>query len=78
MFEWIELMNTSDSITVDLSEIKFVNGIDFTIPSGILLGPNERLVIPSNVKAFTKRYGQLEVGTLLNLSFLNDDGKNII
>lgn len=76
MFEWIELMNTSDSITVDLSEIKFVNGIDFTIPSGILLGPNERLVIPSNVKAFTKRYGQLEVGTLLNLSFLNDDGKN--
>ena len=76
MFEWIELFNISESRTIDLSDIKFTNGIDFIIPSGTLLAPSERLVIPSNIQAFTKRYGLLENASLLNRSFLEDDGSN--
>ena len=76
MFEWIELVNMSDSRTVDLSNVRFVNGIDFTIPSGTLLGPDKRIVIPANVAAFTQRYGNLNNGSLLSHSFLDGDGNN--
>ncbi|RZO17883.1 MAG: hypothetical protein EVB09_03215, partial [Verrucomicrobiaceae bacterium] len=76
MFEWIELVNLSNSRTIDLSDVRFVNGIDFTIPSGTLLGPEKRIVIPSNAEAFTQRYGNLKNGSLLSHSFLDDDGNN--
>ena len=76
MFEWIELVNISDSDTIDLSNVHFVSGINFSIPLGTLLGPSKRIVIPSNIAAFTHRYGELENGTLLNQSFLDDHGNN--
>ena len=76
MFEWIELVNLSDSKTLDLSDVQFVNGIDFTIPVGTILGPDSRMVLSSNSAAFTKRYGELQSGVLLNHSFIKDDGTN--
>ena len=76
MFEWVELINLSDSKTIDLSDVRFVNGINFTIPSGTTLDPGSRMVIASDVAAFTKRYGELQSGVLLNHSFMKDDGTN--
>jgi hypothetical protein len=76
MFEWIELVNLSDSKTLDLSDVRFVNGINFTIPFGTTLAPDSRMVLASNAAAFTKRYGELQNGVLLNRSFIQNDGTN--
>ena len=76
MFEWIELINLSDSKTLDLSDVRFVNGINFTIPFGTTLAPDSRIVLASNTAAFTKRYGELQNGVLLNRSFIQNDGTN--
>lgn len=43
--EFIELLNTSDSITLDLSGVQFTQGIDYTFPSGTMLAQGERIVI---------------------------------
>ncbi|MDE0570075.1 MAG: lamin tail domain-containing protein [Verrucomicrobiales bacterium] len=76
MFEWIELVNISDSDKIDLSNVHFVSGINYSIPSGTLLDPGKRIVIPSNFSAFVHRYGDLKNGTLLSHSFLDDQGNN--
>jgi hypothetical protein len=76
MFEWIELVNISDSDKIDLSNVHFVRGINYSIPSGTLLDPGKRIVIPSNFSAFVHRYGELKNGTLLSHSFLDGQGNN--
>ena len=43
--EFIELLNISDSITLDLSGVSFTDGIDFTFPAGTQLAPGARIVI---------------------------------
>jgi hypothetical protein len=43
--EFIELMNISPTLSVDLSGCAFTNGIDYTIPGGTILPPGGRLVI---------------------------------
>ncbi|MDB4436113.1 lamin tail domain-containing protein, partial [Akkermansiaceae bacterium] len=43
--EFIELLNTSDSITLDLSGVQFTDGIDYIFPSGTMLAPSERIVV---------------------------------
>lgn len=43
--EFIELMNTSETVTLDLGGISFTDGIDYTFPNGALLSPGERVVI---------------------------------
>ncbi len=59
-FEFIEIMNTLTTATVDLSGVKFDNAILFTFPEDTYLGPQERLVIVSNLAAFNHHYSSLE------------------
>ena len=76
MFEWVELLNLSESVTLDLGNVSFDDGIALVIPLGTTLAPGKRLVVPAHAAAFTHRYGALEAGELLALSFLGDDGTN--
>jgi hypothetical protein len=76
MFEWVELVNHSETATLDLGDVMFSNGIEFVIPAGILLAPGERLVLPANAAAFAHRYGDLPEGRRLSESFLIGDGSN--
>ena len=43
--EFIELMNISDSVVLDLGGVAFTDGIDYLIPLGTFLAPGDRLVI---------------------------------
>jgi hypothetical protein len=43
--EFIELMNISDSVTVNLSGVHFTAGIDYTFPGGTVLAPGVRIVV---------------------------------
>ncbi len=43
--EFIELLNISDSVTLDLGGVRFTNGIDYLFPPGTTLGPGERGVV---------------------------------
>ncbi len=57
-FEFIELMNTSSTDTIDLSNLSFTSGIGFffTGQSITSLEPGERAIIVSNLAAFNARY----------------------
>ena len=43
--EFIELLNTSDSITLDLGGISFTDGIDYAFPAGTMLAPGDYIMI---------------------------------
>lgn len=43
--EFIELFNSSSSITLDLAGVKFTDGIDYTFPDGSELAPGERVIV---------------------------------
>ena len=55
-FEWVELLNLSDSLTVDLDGVTFLDGITFDLP-GTTLSPGARLILAGNIAAFEERYG---------------------
>jgi hypothetical protein len=63
LFEFLEILNTSETTEVDLSGASFTDGVAFTFPQGTTLAPGERLVIVSNQSAFALRYGQ-DVATI--------------
>jgi hypothetical protein len=54
-FEFIELQNVSAS-TIDLTNVRFTNGISYTFPTGRLLAPGERVVVVRDLAAFQSRY----------------------
>ncbi len=58
-FEFIELRNTSPSQTLDLSGVKFIDGIQFNFITGTTtnLPPGARVLVVANPTAFTNRYG---------------------
>lgn len=45
--EFLELLNTSNHLTLDLSGVAFSKGVEFTFPNGTTLSPGERIVISS-------------------------------
>lgn len=53
--EFIELMNTSDSLTLDLTGVVISDGIDFTFES-TSLAPGQRVVIVKDLSAFNVRH----------------------
>lgn len=61
--EFIELLNTSDTVTLNLTGVRFTGGIQYSIPAGTMLAPGQRLVI---------WFAQFE-----NDSRLNNDGETI-
>lgn len=56
-FEFIELRNTSSSITLNLQGVSFTSGINFTFTNSTLLGPQQSLILAGNPTAFIQRYG---------------------
>ncbi|MDF7799600.1 lamin tail domain-containing protein [Pontiellaceae bacterium B1224] len=55
-FEFVELTSTAHA-DIDLTNIRFSNGIDFIYPAGTMLAPGERIVAVANQAAFLFRYG---------------------
>lgn len=54
-FEFIELKNT-DTNSLNLSGLRFANGISFVFSNGTVLAPGEFFVLVRNATAFTARY----------------------
>ena len=65
-FEFVEVMNTSTNITLDLNGVVvsqgFVDPLEFTGSGVESLAPGERLVLVSNVAAFELRYADVILG----------------
>ncbi|MFT5857228.1 MAG: hypothetical protein ACI8XO_004487, partial [Verrucomicrobiales bacterium] len=57
-FEYIELKNISDSLTLDLTELRFTKGVDFDFDSGVItsLLPGAYVLVVSNTAAFESRH----------------------
>ncbi|MBN2508247.1 MAG: lamin tail domain-containing protein [Verrucomicrobia bacterium] len=58
-FEYIQLKNTSTSITLDLAGVRLTNGIDFNFTTGAVttLPPGATVLVVANPAAFAARYG---------------------
>jgi hypothetical protein len=58
-FEYIELENISDSVTLNLSGVKFIEGVQFDFANADItsLAPGERLLLVKNELAFELRNG---------------------
>ena len=61
-FEFIELVNTSDTVTLVMDGVSFTRGITFDFPDDLpeaetSLGPGERILVVRDEAAFTARYG---------------------
>lgn len=54
-FEFVELKNVA-STNLELSGVRFTNGIDFTFPVGTFLNPGQFFVLASDPVAFTNKY----------------------
>jgi hypothetical protein len=55
-YEFLELLNISETASVDLEGYGFGDGISFIFPA-ITLGPGERVVVVNTAEAFAERYG---------------------
>ncbi len=55
-FEFIELYNPTDDI-LDLSNVAFVDGIEFAFPWQTFMQPGEVMVLVKNLDVFESRYG---------------------
>ena len=58
-FEYLELKNVSDTLTLDLSELRFTKGVDFDFDMGSIfsLAPGSRVLVVRNIAAFESRHG---------------------
>ncbi len=61
-YEYVELHNISESVTLELSGVKFTQGIDYTFPAGATLAPHAYLLVTkasaaNNFSAFRSFYG---------------------
>jgi hypothetical protein len=58
-FEYIELKNTSPNTTLDLSGVRFTNGLSFNFTGSAVtsLSPGQSVLLVRNQIAFTARYG---------------------
>src|SRR4029079_17123712 len=57
-YEYIELKNISTNVTLNLSGIRFTNGISFNFTGTIgSLAPGARVLVVKNSAAFNARYG---------------------
>jgi len=55
-FEFVEIQNCGDS-PLDLSGVKFTDGITYTFPAATILLPKAYLVLAADQTYFTQRYG---------------------
>ncbi len=74
-FEFIELVSLSHDRVVDLTDVQFVDGIEFAFNDGDVhtLQPGQRVVVVKNAAAFEARYGEghLVAGTFVDTGLSN-------
>ncbi|MDG1070191.1 MAG: lamin tail domain-containing protein [Akkermansiaceae bacterium] len=79
--EFIELTNISDAVTLDLTGVKFVQGVefDFTGSAVTSLAPGARVLLVRDSAAFNAVHGggNPVAGEFANLSRLNNDGETL-
>lgn len=56
-FEYLELLNVSETKTLLLTDVRFTKGIDFDFASGTMLAPGGYVLVVRNQAAFEFRYG---------------------
>ena len=80
-FEFVELMNTSAEMSLDLTGVRITNGVEFAFPEGFALPPQQHTVIVANRAAFEARYGnpadQAIAGEFAAASRLRDSGETL-
>ena len=54
-FEFVEFVNTSETTTVDLKDIRILDAVEFTFPD-VQLAPGEYAVVARNAAALRQRY----------------------
>ena len=76
--EFVELVNHSDTETIELGQAEFITGIAFTFPLNTRLAPGEHLLLVSNRTAFEATYGSdlPVVGEYAGL--LDNDGEQLV
>lgn len=81
-FEYIELLNISTGLTLDLTNVRFTKGIDFDFAFSAVtsLSPGQRVLIVKNQAAFLMRYGTPAVpivGSWDSLDSLSNNGEQL-
>lgn len=78
-YEYIELSNLSLDQPLDVSGVRFVDGIEFTFPAGAgaQLPPAGRTVIVRNLQAFRARYGASPQVAGQFLGALSNEGERL-
>jgi len=83
-FEFVELHNTSSTMALNLTGVKFTAGIDFSFGAGTLLPPDGYLLVvkatnENNFTAFRQRYGLSETVPILGpySGALANDGETL-
>lgn len=87
-FEYIELLNASETETLSLDGVEISEGIRYSFPPGVTMAPNTRIVVAKNPgPAFNAKYGLSGLGVFgpydANLANggerikLSDDGDEI-
>ena len=58
-YEYLELLNISPSLTLDLTNVRITKGVDFDFAGSAItsLAPGARVLVVHNTAAFTSRYG---------------------
>ncbi|MCA9197905.1 MAG: CotH kinase family protein, partial [Planctomycetales bacterium] len=80
-FEFVELVNTSATETINLAGYRFTEGIEFTF-GDVSLAPHQRTVVVANQTAFQQRYGSDlpvagEYGTTPDTFRLSNSGETL-
>lgn len=77
--EFIELLNISDTVTLDLTGVHFSDGVDFIFPANTMLDPGQMILVVKNQVAFESVYGTGYniAGEFANLTSLSNAGETI-
>lgn len=77
--EFIELMNISSSVTLDLTGVRFSAGVDFAFPPGFTLAPLARTLVVKNTAIFQSVYGLGKpiAGEFANGTSLSNGGERL-
>lgn len=76
--EYVELYNRGTA-AVDVSGWRFIDGISYTIPNGVMIAPNGYLVVAANAAQLLTNYPGLSGGTVIGnfTGNLANDGERI-
>ncbi len=76
-FEFLELLNIGAS-ALQMGEVRFNSGINFSFPDHVVLGIGERLLLVRNRAAFEARYGVAAGQSFEYTGRLSNDGEQIV